>query len=63
MSIKPVYYIIVSEDILIDSGYQRIFVCLNLIDHRIMGISTTRDGALEEMSKQYEELHHEMPEV
>jgi hypothetical protein len=54
MNLDSIPYMIVSRDLPTPLGPQRVFVCLCLIDHLILGIGTSRDEALDAMTA---ELH------
>ena len=54
MPIDPIPYLIVSQELDLPPDYTaakttRVYVCLNLLDHRAIGIAASRDGAMEAM--------------
>ena len=67
MSIDNIPYLMISQDIPVHIalGVMRevkVFVCINLLDHRAVGISVDRRESLDAMSDQYEELNSDTDE-
>ena len=60
MPSDPIPYLIVSQSLDVSPAGDapretRVYVCLNLLDHRAIGIATSRDAALEAMQSLSEE--------
>jgi hypothetical protein len=57
MGLDAVPYMIVSRDLLTPGGVQRVFVCMCLIDHLVLGVGATRDEALDAMTAELQARH------
>ncbi len=59
MNLSAVPYLLVSRD-LEPSGGMRVFVCLCLLDHTILGVGRDRQSALDAMTREFEQRHGPM---
>jgi hypothetical protein len=50
MDLNAVPYMIVSRDLELCGSTQRIYLCLCLVDHLVLGVGATRDEALSAMT-------------
>lgn len=61
MPVHPIPYLIVSQHLDAPStaapGGLTVFVCINLLDHRAIGIALSRDAALDAMSENFDRLN------
>jgi len=58
MTSNPVPYMLLSQTLdLEDHGPAKVYVCINLLDHRAVGVALTREAALEAMSQCFARLN------
>ncbi|KAA0212735.1 hypothetical protein EDM80_08950 [bacterium] len=59
MDLSAIPYLLISRNVELAYGDERVFVCLCLIDHLCVGVGTTRDDALRAMTAELERKYGE----
>lgn len=57
MDLSAIPYLLISRNVELAYGDERVFVCLCLIDHLCVGVGTTRDDALHAMTAELEKKY------
>ena len=59
MDLSAIPYLLISRNLELSFGDERVFVCLCLIDHLCVGVGTSRDDALAAMIAELEKKYGE----
>lgn len=59
MNLSAVPYLLVSREVPLSFGPERVFVCLCLLDHMVLGIGHDRDAAMGAMMRELEAKYGE----